>query len=338
MWKASVHAKSMENEIFQQAYQEVSALGDPAARDCLKCHAPAIDLNGDLKLEQKITWEGVSCDICHSLVSVDLSGPVPRLGLDVGAVKRGPIRNAASMAHDVAYSELHTQSLVCAGCHEYTNREGTPIITTYSEWQGSDMSKRGKTCQSCHMVQVRAHVVDPKILREADAQVNLHEMPGGHSLEQLHKALEMALQTSRDGDRLLLGVVLTNKGAGHAVPTGMPGRRVILEVQVRSGKELSYTEQRVYTRSYVSAKGEPVTRDSGYFSKGVRLVSDTRLKPGERRAEPFRFQVPRSETAFVTVKLFYEHAPTGGMENRTWITFQSESRTLLPATSADPGA
>ena len=56
------------------------------------------------------------------------------------------------------------------------------------------------------------------------------------------------------------------------------------------------------------------------------------------RAEQFGFQVPRSETAFVTVKLFYEHAPTGGMENRTWITFQSESRTLLPAPSADAGA
>lgn len=332
MWRASAHAQAMEDPVFLETFREtVAREGEPLSRTCLACHAPLAEITGDLKLEEKTTWEGVSCDVCHSMTKVDLSAGRPRISFDLGAVKRGPIRDADSIAHEVAYSELHTSALGCAGCHEWVNTDGTPILSTYSEWQASGAAREGKACQACHMGKTRANVVDPRVKRTPHAEVNVHDVPGGHSLDQLHKALAVAIRPKREGNDLTLDVTLTNKGAGHAVPTGMPGRRVLLELTVQSSQGEAQRAERTYARAYVDAAGQPIRRDSAYFSPGVTLQGDTRLKADERRAESFRFEVPAAATAFVSLKLHYEHAPMGNEENRTFVTFFSEERTLPPA-------
>jgi hypothetical protein len=334
MWRASSHASSMEDTVFLEGYRETEARqGAAVSRRCLKCHAPMVEVNGDVNLKEKITWEGVSCDVCHSISSVDTSGISPRIVLDVGPVKRGPIEDAASMAHEVLFSPLHKGPLICAGCHEYANPDGAAIITTYSEFKESPASREGGSCQSCHMSRTKADVVDPRVKRVAGSEVNLHQMPGGHSLEQLQKALSLKYQAKREGDTLSIEVSLTNKGAGHAVPTGMPGRKVILEVRAQAGGEEAHEERRIYSKVFKDAQGSVITRDSAYFAAGVRLHTDRRIRPGETRVEVFKFPAPAGESVALSVKLHYEHAPTGGTENRTWITFQSESRTLLPAKS-----
>jgi hypothetical protein len=331
MWSASAHARSMEDAVFLEAYREAkSGEGEEVSRQCLACHAPLTVVSADWDLAQKITWEGVHCDVCHGMVAVDTAGPNPRPVLDIGKVKRGPIKDAASSAHEVAYSELHTTALACAPCHEGSTADGVKVMTTYSEYLESSAAREGKTCQTCHMGKTRANVVDPKVARVASAEVNLHEVPGGHSLDQLHKALQVALDPKRKGDSLLVTVRLTNKGAGHAVPTGMPGRRVILDLAVRSGTGAAFEEKRTYTKIFTDAEGATITRDSRYFTKGLQLAADTRIQADEKRSETFRFAVPAASSAHVTLKLHYEHAPTGGPENRTWITFYTENRTLPP--------
>jgi hypothetical protein len=326
MWRSSAHAGAMTDVVFVEAYRDTEAHDAATARLCLGCHAPLTRVSPDPDLAAQATWDGVSCDACHSLVSVELARGGARLGLEPGPVKRGPIRDAVSVGHETAYSALHTSALVCAGCHEFQNADGTPIITTYSEWQESTASKRGATCQSCHMGAIRADVVDPKVKRVADT-VNLHQMPGGHSVTQLNKAVEVFMDDAWDDDGLALTVRLVNKGAGHAVPTGMPGRRVILAVSVRTSDGHSVAERRVYTKTFHDAAGQPITRDGHVFDPGVQLDADSRLKPDEERVETFRFAVARGASAHVGLRLHYEHAPTGGPENRTWSTFYTVDRT-----------
>jgi hypothetical protein len=176
----------------------------------------------------------------------------------------------------------------------------------------------------------RANVVDPRVQRVARAQVNLHEVPGGHSLEQLHRALAVTLAPVRQGKELALQVAITNRGTGHAVPTGMPGRRVILEVSVETGDGHSYRETKIYERSFLDAGGKPILRDSGFFALGIRPGPDTRLQADERRIEHFRFPLATSATAYVAVRQHYEHAPRGTAEGRTYITFISEKRVIPP--------
>ena len=334
MWRASAHAAAMEDPVFLDAYRETTARdGETAGRVCIRCHSPLVDTTGDFALERKVTWEGVSCEACHSLTAVELSSAGARLVFDVSRVKRGPIRDATSTGHEVAYSELHTTALACAGCHEYANPEGTPIMTTYSEWKSSGAAKTGKTCQTCHMGRTQADVVDPRILRAPEVEVNLHEVPGGHSLEQLNKALSASiLEPDRSGDRLDIRVRLANKGAGHAVPTGMPGRRVILRVQVDTSSGRSFSDQRVYEKVFTGADGKVIERGSGFFAPRVELDRDSRIRPDEQRVESFPFAVPAGDTAHVEVKLLYEHTPTQGDEGRTRLTFLSERRVVPPRT------
>ena len=113
-------------------------------------------------------------------------------------VKSGPWKDSVSTAHAVAYSPLHTSSTLCASCHEYKNALGFPVLTTYSEWTNSGYAKEGKQCQSCHMYQVAGDVVDPREARIQHSQVNLHQMPGSHSLQQLTRAVKAHLFVRRE--------------------------------------------------------------------------------------------------------------------------------------------
>jgi hypothetical protein len=335
MWRASAHSRSMEDPIFLDAYRETDASeGETVSRICLGCHAPAAGILKDPKLAQKITWEGVSCDICHVLTAVQFNGLVPVMTFSPGPVKHGPIENAVSGRHEIMYSELHTKALVCAGCHQFVNGEGTPIMTTYSEWEQSAAAREGKGCQACHMGRQKADVVDPKVLRVPDSMVNLHEVPGGHSLEQLNKALAVTIRPVHVNGELQLEVDLRNNGAGHAVPTGMPGRRVELQIRVQTSEGKAYEEQKSYGETFTDAAGELIARDSGYFARGVKHVADTRIQSGEQRVESFRFPVSPTASADIAVKLHYQHSPTGGKENQTSITFYSEQRTVGPESPA----
>src|SRR5436309_15837108 len=74
-WKSSSHALSMESRLFQEALALAEAdFGAEARKTCLSCHAPIAVKTGDLKLERKVSWEGITCDYCHSVREVSLTG------------------------------------------------------------------------------------------------------------------------------------------------------------------------------------------------------------------------------------------------------------------------
>ena len=331
VWRESRHGEALEQPFFLDAFRETESTRDAElAQLCLTCHAPMAGIIGDKKLEQKISWEGVTCDYCHGLVSVEMTESGPRTQVEISDVKRGPIRGAESTSHEVAYSELHTQSIVCAPCHEFVNRQGVPILTTYTEWQQSGAARRGDGCQTCHMALTEADVVDPRIKRSAQALVNLHEMPGAHTIQQLLRALSVTIEPSRRDDQLDLRVGLANRGAGHAVPTGMPGRRIVLHVEVKAARE-TQEDRRVYGKQFQNAAGQTVDHVADYFAGGVRLESDTRIRADEERVESFRFPVPPDATATVNVRLIYEHVPRGEGQERESLVFYSERKLIRPA-------
>src|SRR5437867_12898549 len=77
-WKTSTHADAMQSTLFQDSLQLAEGDFGPKARKvCLGCHAPLAIQTGDLGLARKASWEGVTCDYCHSLRSVSLQGVNP---------------------------------------------------------------------------------------------------------------------------------------------------------------------------------------------------------------------------------------------------------------------
>jgi hypothetical protein len=93
----------MESPLFQDALDVAEArFGAAARRTCLKCHAPVAVEKGDLNLRQKVSWEGVTCDYCHSIKDVSLGGPNPKAVVEFSIVKSGPFKDADSSAHGMS--------------------------------------------------------------------------------------------------------------------------------------------------------------------------------------------------------------------------------------------
>lgn len=329
-WKTSVHAKAMESPLFQDGLELTESRFGPSARTvCLECHSPIAVLTNDTSLRQKVSWEGITCDYCHSLRDVSFSGKNPKAKVEFSLVKSGPIKDAEAPVHGTVFSPVHLTSAACAPCHEYRNSQGFPVLTTYSEWKNSRYAKSEKHCQSCHMYRVKGDVVDPKIHRSATAKVNLHQMPGSHSLEQLNSTIKARLSTSREGDRLKLTVVVSNVAAGHYVPTGSPMRQLLLDVRADSYDGKHFQEERRYARTVADQQGKTVDLEPLAFMSGARVVSDTRLAPDETRTETFSFPVPSGVKAQVRVELRYYYSPLATTEAQKQLTFLTLRR-LVP--------
>lgn len=330
VWKSSVHAGAATNSVFERVSQDFARQqGDSSREVCLKCHAPATLLNGDMELTEQVSREGVSCDFCHSLKGTDLNGKDHPFVLDVSEVKFGPVKGAESSGHLVEYSEFFQQSEHCAGCHEYSTESGIQLLSTYSEWQDY-MEKGGrKSCQSCHMPLVMATVVDPKVRRVEGSFVNLHSMPGGHSKAQLVKSIRLRIMSmERVNEGIAVRVKLENLGAGHFVPTGTPTRKLVLNVEARTPGGEVVNQERVYQKIVTDASGNPILEDSLLFSNAASIISDNRIAPGEERIEELLLPAPKEENVEVTASLTYLYSPLNETESETRVNFYSESRKL----------
>jgi hypothetical protein len=309
-WKASLHAQAADDSRFQAVYTKVkeeSRRGD-ADQVCLRCHAPALLYGQDFKWERKVSWEGVTCDFCHSVRSIRADVKTPFV-LDVGQVKGGPLRDAQPTVHSARYAETFASSMLCNPCHQFTNDNGLQVLSTYAEWQDSIYPSRAMTCQACHMRSTAGKVVDPKVARVAGSTVNLHEMPGGHSVTELNRALQAQVTAERRGNNVDVNVVVSNRGAGHRLPTGSPLRSIVMIVQVDGGTSRAQTATRTYRRVVVDENNQEITDEAAIWLRGARIVRDDRLSPSERRSERFSFTVPPNTPVRAVAKFYYRYAP-----------------------------
>ncbi|MFN8007809.1 MAG: multiheme c-type cytochrome [Terriglobia bacterium] len=329
-WKSSAHAQAMESRIFQDALELAETdFGATGRKTCLKCHSPVGVASGDWNLEKKISWEGVTCDYCHSVRQVSLTGANPKALVTFTLVKSGPLKDSNSMAHGTEYSDVHTTSMICAPCHDYQNSQGLSVLTTFSEWKNSRYGKEGTQCQSCHMSKVAGEVVDPHIRRSELAKINLHQMPGSHSLEQLTKTVALVLNNSRKNGQLQVSVQISNKGAGHYVPTGSPLRQLILEVRAETPDGNVFKEERIYKRTVADSQGKLINLESMAFLKGAKVLKDTRLAPDEKRTESFTFPIRDGVQVRVMATLKYYYSPMARVETQKQVTFMTMTR-LVP--------
>src|SRR5260370_40960632 len=128
----------MESRLFQDALELAEAdFGAAGRKTCLTCHSPLIAQTNDAALQKKISWEGVTCDYCHSIREVKTTGANPTALLSLAVIKSGPMPDTSGSSHGTVFSAVHTTSLVCAPCHEHKNSAGFPVLTTTSDWQSN---------------------------------------------------------------------------------------------------------------------------------------------------------------------------------------------------------
>jgi nitrate/TMAO reductase-like tetraheme cytochrome c subunit len=311
-WKGSLHARSFTDSIFQAALERATnERGDGVRKLCLSCHAPVALVNGDIDVKQAVTREGIGCDFCHSVKSVDLTRRPMPFEVVLGGVKRGPFEYLESPAHETAFSALHkTSPLLCAACHEYVNDAGAAVLSTYTEWTEGPYPALGVSCQDCHMAIVPGERVQAELSSAPDERlINVHRLVGGSSLSQLRRGLDASTRSvEREGGQVEIVVEVRNVAAGHKVPTGLPVKQASLELVARQGEREVYREERVYARTLVDEKGRHPASDAGVYIDSAKLAGDTRLAPKEVRAERFRFPAPPGKIEF-SARLLYRYKP-----------------------------
>jgi hypothetical protein len=155
-----------------------------------------------------------------------------------------------------------------------------------------------------------------------------HQMPGSHSLDQLTRAIKAQLFAWREGNNVRVKVDLLNQLDGHYFPTGSPLRQLVLEVQADSYAGPQFRDERVLTRTVADRQGTVLDREHLVFIKGARVVSDTRLAPGEKRSEAFSFAMPAGKQAQIKATLVYVFSPMARTQAQQRVTFLTLSQFL----------
>ncbi len=302
---------SLDDPIFKSAYlQSYFNTKGNAKFNCLRCHAPMVWLNNDFDLEKDITREGVSCDFCHSVKDVNLDDASAPFKFEQGGTKRGPLSNLSSPAHKTEASPLFKSSVLCASCHEYTNEKGVRILSTYSEWKNTSYAAEGKQCQDCHMPLVAGNVVKSQIKSSGLKEINLHAISASHSVEQLQKAVKVEIdKIEQDKNFIEVRVKVTNIGSGHNLPTGIPKRKLVLIVDVKTPNEY-LTQQKIYQRILKDGQGNEITKECEVFLVAAADFLDNRIKAGETKTESFAFVRPKNKEVTVSARAEYLYETT----------------------------
>lgn len=284
-WEVSAHAKSASSTFYKASQ---ASANDPS---CDRCHAPLLaEAPKDI-----VATEGITCDVCHTLRSPQPSkdGGSWTLAID-DMVKFGPRCDLKDhYFHRMGCSPEHSKAEICGTCH-WWEPNGVPVFTEYADWKAGPEAK-DHVCQDCHMAPERARLAEGSPLRNGVP----HHGWLGIAGDLRTRALGLEVTVSKAGDKLAVAVVVRNNNAGHAVPAGLPERRVVVRVRLVDAKRTDVaSETRALGRKLVDASGAEVP-----FWKATKVESDTRIAVGGRWTETFTF--PGATTGTVEVDVVY---------------------------------
>lgn len=304
-WAASEHATAFTDPDFQVPYDRIRRENPLLARPCEQCHNPMrFILGADDPRSDIFAHEGVTCDFCHSVERVDAKGPWPRYRATPG-IKFGPQGgNPANKAHVSRFSRLHITSEFCAGCHEFRNEYGVPILSTVSEWEQSFYRGEQVHCQYCHLPQLfDARFIDN---RKEKGLID-HGMVGGHSPERLALAIPVKAVLRFDDEEAELVVSVKNDTVGHKTPSGLPMHKLRLSAELldAKGARIDRKEER-FERVIGDGAGNPLEKPEEAFTDGREVLKDNRIGPKETRVVAYRFPLGGRIPASGTVSLAYE--------------------------------
>jgi hypothetical protein len=201
---------------------------------CIGCHAPLAFLAGDIPPKRPSEGtranEGVSCEVCHTMVGFE--GEVPFNFNYIhrpGEVKQGPRGADPGMGHDAVRNPFLKTAEFCGVCHNEKDPWGLWVKATHLEWQNGPHGRAGIVCQECHMPPAAGTSVPDGGATYPD--VRQHLFHGAHDAGKLRGSVEIRMHADVDrakpGDPVTITAVVINAKAGHMIPTGSAEERVV---------------------------------------------------------------------------------------------------------------
>jgi len=249
------HEQAMMSQAFTHAWDEIEyfELAVPHAEKvakvagvkagCNGCHAPLAFLAGDVPpkrpSERTRANEGVSCDVCHTIVG---RAGDPSVNFNwvtsPGKTKQGNRAGVQSPFHDTVLNPFLATAEFCGTCHNEQNPWGVFVKSTQLEWKEGPHGRAGIVCQDCHMPPARGRSAR---MGAEHADVRQHLFHGAHDPGKLAGVAEVRIHPEtrevEPGDPIRLTAVVVNAKAGHKVPSGSAEERVVwLHVEAKDAK------------------------------------------------------------------------------------------------------
>ena len=111
------------------------------------------------------------------------------------------------------------------------------------------------------------------------------------------------------GDVVEIKVEVANIGSGHSIPTGMPTRRLVLEVVLSAGGREVARFTREYQKKLLDSQGKPTIEDYRAILDARTIMEDNRLRPGEKRVEQFEAVILAKGPLMAEATLQYLYEP-----------------------------
>jgi hypothetical protein len=271
-WAVSAHAKAWTDPLFQEGFRL------EAKNRCVHCHAPLEEQFKEYtgQGQGSLLATGVNCIACHVRDGV------------VHSAKR-----SGNAPHPVIQANSFGSAKFCAGCHDFhfSNAAGpaaTVAQSTYREWLSYTSKGGTKSCINCHSSPLH------------------HSFPGPNKL--LTAAIDLKWKIQADN----LEFTITNKGAGHAFPTGDLFREAVLEISKDNGK----TFERIHRIGKTYDRLPGISSEPGL----MKLIEDSRIGPMESAV----VKVPRKNLGkSVRYQMIYFRSPEvirnkSNLPNKLW--------------------
>jgi predicted CXXCH cytochrome family protein len=199
---------------------EVKVRGPQYTRLCAGCHDPVTARTGDTSLK---SGRGITCLGCHDTERM---------------IRAGGNADSEVRAHDWtkdhkdwAKASLETlrKPEFCGGCHQqFVPAGGIEAISTLHEWESSPFNRVAAStlCVDCHAPRNDGETAGVKM------PIADHAMAGGNVYlaqqkndpawtDRVTKFMRSAIALDAQRVGQIVVVDVTNKGAGHAFPTGV---------------------------------------------------------------------------------------------------------------------
>ncbi|TMQ47215.1 MAG: hypothetical protein E6K71_10545 [Candidatus Eisenbacteria bacterium] len=313
-WGSSAHAQADRklNLLFGRMYfASLQETRGATLVKCGPCHETEQYVTNDFDKVRPVSEEGITCVFCHGISGPGPTDAVPPVTLELGPYF-GPIRNPVPVKdHASKYSEHFTKSAFCGSCHQYENQNGILISDTFGEWKRSKYAKAGVTCQSCHMPGSPGRVSS---LGPARPRVADHSFHGPDKNRALQGAATLVLKLGKRGtENLRVLAVVTNVGAGHAIPTGNDQHLLLIRVRATDTEGHILWENDPFRDSSGSIFGLILANDLGAYPAetwaAAKVVADRRIQTGSSAQAAYEIPVGEAKGAVkIDAVLLYRKA------------------------------
>jgi len=313
-WTTSSHARAdgRQNLLFGRMYSvSLKETRGLTMVKCGPCHEAESFVTNDYEKMRDVSTEGVTCVYCHAIEGTGTPTAVPPFTLELGPYLGGIRQPVTVKDHGSKYSEFTAKAGFCGGCHQYENQNGVLISDTFGEWKRSKYAKTGVTCQRCHMPGGPGRVSS---LGPVRPRVPDHSFKGPEENPALQNAATLALRIGRRGaDTLHVVAVVTNVGAGHAIPTGNDQHLLLIRLRATDQEGRIVWENDPFQDWNSSVFGLLLANELGVYPAetwtAAKVLSDRRIQAGASASSRFAIPIHDAKGVLkVEAQLLYRRA------------------------------